>query len=87
MAEIREVDVTGYEDLPFLEDLLRYYKYRTPVCTFLEGVLSYDLKKVISHGDEQAMRDLKRTFHFIYNRLPAGCQGNRENVERWITDW
>ncbi len=52
--------------------------------SFLEAVISNDLKDSIAHADDAGVAALKPLVRMLYNDCPGQCWGSREQYVRWI---
>lgn len=66
------------------DGLDRFMNDGCPVGDFLTAVLSNDLKGAFMWGDYQNTEDLREIVGYVYNELPAACQGSREKMKAWI---
>lgn len=85
--EFRGEDLPKYaEQIPplTLHALVMYAVHRQIVGHFLMAFLTNDLRGVLDHADEENIKAIKEINLFIYNRMPAGCHGSKENVKKWI---
>jgi len=80
-----KVDARGYGDVPpiTLRALVNYVERRVQVGDFLEGMLTNDLHKAISHADKDNLSAIRSIYLFIYNRMPMLCHGSPENMKAW----
>ena len=51
---------------------------------FLYYVLCNDLGRAVDHADDVNFELVPWYVVWLFNRVPAGCHGSRENVEAWI---
>lgn len=78
------------EDNPYnlpkdaFESLKEYVRIGRPVSGFLEAVLSNDLMDAFGRADH-INRSLvfEYTCH-VYNLMPIGCHGSREQYNQWV---
>ena len=61
----------------------RYVKYGEIGGSFLTALLENDFMDIMGKADDKNRRALKNWARFIYNALPSGCWGSREQVIRW----
>ncbi len=70
---------------PHLEGgLTRYLEDGIPPGSFLEAVLSNDLKEACSRGDSESLAGLVDLVCWLYNHAPMNCWGSPERVRDWI---
>lgn len=65
----------------FRDSILLYVEHRCPPGDFLEAVLANDLMEAIGRVDEEAYAHLGDICSFVYNRIPRGVWGSRENIK------
>ena len=61
-----------------------YVFHRIEPGGFLTSVLENDLKGAIGRADHINIHHLKEIVSFVYNCLPAQCQGTPEKVRSWL---
>lgn len=54
--------------------------------SFLEAVISNDLKKAVECADENNIRILHVYVSFFYNYTPADCWGSADKFNNWLKD-
>ena len=64
--------------------ITRYVKQRIPTGSFLEAILSNDLKEAVGRADQENRDLIVEYVKFMYNQVPAACWGSKENYEQWI---
>lgn len=64
--------------------LRRYIALGIPPGSFLEAVLSNDLKNAFGRADDENRRRLFEWVRFLYNYAPTGCWGSPDTVKDWI---
>jgi|TARA_R100000306_G_C4369423_1_gene139221 hypothetical protein len=52
---------------------------------FLTGVLMNDLLMACTHADPQNEKSLRWIVTWVFNMLPMGCYGSKDNVAWWLT--
>jgi len=50
---------------------------------FLRAILSNDLQGAVSHADSTNVNLLPEIVRWLYNEVPQGCWGSKENVDNW----
>lgn len=68
------------------DSLRRYLEDRIPPGSFLEAVLSNDLRGACECADEINRRALFNYVGFLYRYAPAGSWGSRERYLSWLND-
>jgi hypothetical protein len=87
MANRYEVkrDGMAYSIRPeMVEALESYAKHGTPLGSFLEAVVSNDLKMACLHADMDNLRNLPAFAFYMYNEMPASSQGSNANYLGWL---
>jgi len=51
---------------------------------FLTAVLTNNLVEAVSHADEGNIANIQKIVKYMYNKMPAECWGNKEDVDAWI---
>lgn len=74
----------NYECLPNKAELDRFIFNRIPTGSFLEAVISNNLKEAVGRADEHNMPLLHLYVKYLYNEAPASCWGSPEKYEYWI---
>lgn len=64
--------------------LVRYIVHRIPPGSFMEAVLSNDLREAMGRADEASRHGLFEIVSFLYNNAPCGCWGSPANVKAWL---
>ena len=67
-----------------LAALNRYVNYKMAPGGFLTAVLSNDLFGAVARADSENAAALQDIVTYIYNELPAGCWGSKEQVARFL---
>lgn len=62
----------------------RYVVQHIPTGSFLKAVLSNDLIETIARGDSENLLQLPEIVRYLWNNVPQGCWGSKENYEKWI---
>lgn len=65
------------------EGLSHYILYGGRTGSFLEAVISNDLKEAVSRADSPNQQALVKYVRFLYNYAPIGSWGSPEAFERW----
>ncbi|CAB4131477.1 hypothetical protein UFOVP276_218 [uncultured Caudovirales phage] len=65
--------------------LERYIDHHILPGSFLEAVLSNDLKEACSRADSTNIRLLPVYVAYLWNYAPARCWGSPEKVEEWLS--
>lgn len=66
-----------------IEGLAHHIVHGSPTGSFLEAVLSNDLRRSFERGDSESLAGLGRIVTFLYNDAPRRCWGSLEAIERW----
>lgn len=66
------------------EGLKRYAVDRLPTGSFLQAVLSNDLKGAVVQADDMNQRALQNIVIWVMNVLPSQAQGSREKYLAWL---
>lgn len=66
------------------ESLDRYASVGVPPGGFLRAVLENDLTESFARADIQNRCDMFEIVSYVYNELPAMCQGSPQKVAAWI---
>jgi hypothetical protein len=64
--------------------LHRYLDYGVPASHFLAAVLTNDLFGAFQRADEANIKAMYDLVKYIYNELPALCNGTRDRYDGWI---
>lgn len=67
-----------------VDGLVSYVHDRRPTGSFLECVLSNDLKGAIERGDDESIWGLKKIVVFLYTYAPGTCWGSPAKVTAWL---
>ena len=85
LSEIAHADpVLARVPVHMLESIDRYLTSRIPTGSFLEAVLSNDLRDAAARGDAQNQRLLFEYAYLMHNYMPIGSHGSREAVSAWL---
>lgn len=73
-------------DLPknLLAGLKRYAEEGIPTGGFLRAVLENNLKEAFARADGHSEPRMAEIVSYVYNDMPAACQGSPEKVDAWI---
>jgi len=63
--------------------VFRYVRYGELGGPFLTALMENDFMAILREADGINKRVLENWARFIYNALPSGCWGSREQVIRW----
>ena len=74
----------NYEDLPNLDSLQRYVNAGVPLGSFLEAVISNNLRRACEQADDQNIHLIPVYVAWLYNEAPGGCWGSPESYQKWI---
>jgi hypothetical protein len=55
-----------------------------PTGSFLEAVLSNDLREAFGRADDYNMGSLFHIVTLCWNEIPSPCWGSLENYEKWL---
>jgi hypothetical protein len=66
------------------EALERYVVDHIPTGSFLESVLTNDLKGAIGTADLENLYNLPAIVTWVVTHAPMTCQGNQELYDEWI---
>lgn len=64
--------------------LNRYVFDHLPPGGFLYAVLTNNLKESFARADDQNLSALPAIVSFMYNHMPADCQGSPQRVAAWL---
>ncbi len=67
-----------------VDGLAGYIAEGYPVGSYLEALLSNDLRGVFTRGDDEALAGLHSTMMFLYNDCPSVCWGAPSKVQAWF---
>ena len=67
------------------EELWRYYNRHCPTGSFLEAVISNDLREACALADDKNLWILPVIVAWLYNKAPSGCWGSSEKYEAWVS--
>lgn len=56
-----------------------------PCGHFATAILSNDLREAVGRADTDHLRALPAIVAYVYNRLPIGCWGSPEAMDRWLS--
>ena len=79
-------DVTSYEHIPEHMKLAmtEYIESGRPVGSFLEAILTNNLKKAVANADDTNICIIPAYVKFLYNEAPSGCWGSPANYQHWL---
>jgi hypothetical protein len=66
------------------EGIVRYIVYHIECGSFLDALLSNDLRAACEYADETNRHLIWDYCNFLYNCAPASCWGSPEKVRRWL---
>lgn len=66
------------------ESLLAYANEHRPVGSFLEAVISNDLKEALGRADAENIDNLFAIVSWLYNYAPSPCWGSPERYAAWV---
>ena len=61
----------------------RYVQDRVMPGSFLQAVISNDLRLACANADEENLRNLPAYIAYLYNETPSGCWGSQEKMIYW----
>lgn len=64
--------------------LKAYIQYGQPTGSFLEAVLSNDLKNAVGNADDENQDTLVELVKYLYNEVRSDCWGSKEKYENWL---
>ena len=67
-----------------VDGLAGYIAEGYPVGSYLEALLSNDLRGVFTRGDDSSLAGLHSTVMFLYNDAPSACWGSAEKMQAWL---
>lgn len=75
-----------YNQIPehMMAAIERYVQHNIRPGGFLTAVLSNDLKEACSQADDHNINIIPVYVAYFYNKIPSGCWGSRDAVERWL---
>lgn len=78
--------IADYTRIPpiTLDSLRLYIEERRHTGSFLEAVLSNDLREACNRADTDNARALFDLVAYLHNRCPSGCWGSPEKVSQWL---
>jgi hypothetical protein len=66
------------------DELWRYFNEHCPTGSFLEAVISNDLREACGQADDNNLWILPVIVGWLYNEAPAGCWGSPAQYEKWV---
>lgn len=66
-----------------LEALWLYINEGVPTGSFLEAVLTNNLRDAVGRADQQNTEALSALVSYLYNECPSQCWGSEERVENY----
>ena len=66
------------------EALLRYLRGHVPTGSFLEAVISNDLREACGRADDRNMWQLPIIVAYLYNEAPSAAWGSRDRYKDWL---
>ena len=66
------------------EGVKRYIHTRTRPGSFLQAVISNNLKEAVMLADGKNMFNLPAYINYFYNHAPHDCWGSEKEMEAWI---
>ena len=70
--------------LALYDAIRRYVDYGLHPGSFLEAVITNDLRGAVMHADADSTAHLVDYVRHFYNEEPVGCQGTPWRFERWL---
>jgi hypothetical protein len=67
------------------EELTRYLREHCPTGSFLEAVISNDLREACGRADDRNLWHLPVLVAYLYNEAPSAAWGSRDKYENWIS--
>jgi hypothetical protein len=67
-----------------LPGLARYLARGVVPGSFMEAMLTNDLRGVMQCADDQNMRALPAIWSFLYNSIPSSAWGSPDNMHKWV---
>lgn len=61
-----------------------YLLHGVPPGSFLEAVLSNDLREACARADTDNQRTLYQHVYFLYNYAPQSCWGDAKTITGWL---
>jgi len=68
-----------------LESMQAYVEHKQPVGSFLEAVLTNNLKEAVARADPECEAALGDIVMWFYWEAPSTCWGSVEKVRAWLT--
>ena len=62
----------------------RYVKDHIRPGSFLQAVISNDLRNALAHADIENLENLPAYTMYFYWETPPDCHGSKEKMEAWI---
>ena len=80
---------TDYKKIPVLiiQGLSRYAEQHQPVGSFLQAVLTNNLREAFARADAPNRAALWEIVGYCHWELPSDCWGSEERVRSWLQDW
>lgn len=73
-----------YIPLRTQETIDRYVSSGCPTGSFMQAVISNDLKEACGRADVDNAAALFEIVKYLYNNVPADCWGTPERYKKWI---
>jgi hypothetical protein len=68
-----------------INDLRNWVDHGTQPNSFLEAVISNNLKGVITYGDDESIANLPAYVAWLDNMAPQSCWGSFKAYNTWVT--
>ena len=77
-----------YDRIPpdTIRSIRDYLREKVLPGSFVEAVLSNDLKEAYARADNQNMFAIPAILYYLYNSAPMTAWGSPEKVERWLSN-
>lgn len=93
LAELRRLnkerklnDDPRFDPIPehILPGIARYLARGVVPGSFVEAMLTNDLRGVMQCADDQNIRAIPAIWSFLYNNIPSSAWGSPSNVSKWV---
>lgn len=84
--ERRVSDEPAFDPIPehILPAIARYLVRGVVPGSFMESMLTNDLRGVMQNADDQNIRALPAIWSFCYNNIPSAAWGSPSNLSKWV---
>ena len=85
IAELQRSNRRGIPEHIF-PGLARYLVHGIGPGSFLQAMLTNDLRGVMNNADDQNRAHLPEIWEFFYNHIPSAAWGSESNFLKWIEE-